>query len=204
MSIQEWRCFHCGEVFTDAAEAALHFGKSMYYDPACQIDVASYRAMEEAVRQHVEEDTTLHRQIYALDSKHSTDLRREEEKGYARGLKDYTALEADNAAKDKRIKELEEELVTIKLARPTLSRVVQLETENTNLKQKIKASGRTKLRERVASLEAKVKVAEEALDEAITHLDYCGYGDSYERECAKENNLPERLEAALAKLREPT
>jgi cell division protein FtsB len=43
-------------------------------------------------------------------------------------------LEADNAAKDKRIKELE--------------------AENTNLKQKIKASGREKLRQEVAALTA--------------------------------------------------
>ena len=30
--------------------------------------------------------------------------------------------------------------------------------------------------------------------EAVAHLEYCGYGDSYERDCAKEDKLPERLE----------
>lgn len=30
--------------------------------------------------------------------------------------------------------------------------------------------------------------------EALAHLEYCGYGDSYERECAREDKLPERLE----------
>ena len=30
--------------------------------------------------------------------------------------------------------------------------------------------------------------------EAVRHLEYCGYGDSYERECAKEDKLPQRLE----------
>jgi len=30
--------------------------------------------------------------------------------------------------------------------------------------------------------------------EAVAHLEYCGYGDSYERDCAKEDRLPQRLE----------
>lgn len=83
-----WRCFHCGEVFTEETEAALHFGTRMFQQPACQIDVAKYREMEELHRRHCEEDTDQHREIYALQSKHQTELLREEEKGYARGLKD--------------------------------------------------------------------------------------------------------------------
>ncbi len=31
-----WRCFHCGEVFTDAAQAEEHFGKKSYRVPQCQ------------------------------------------------------------------------------------------------------------------------------------------------------------------------
>lgn len=42
----------------------------------------------------------------------------------------------------------------------------------------------------------------EALKEAVQHLDYCGYGDSWERECAREAKLPERLDAALALVEE--
>jgi hypothetical protein len=34
------------------------------------------------------EDTELHREIYRLKADHATALRREEEKGYARGLRD--------------------------------------------------------------------------------------------------------------------
>lgn len=30
--------------------------------------------------------------------------------------------------------------------------------------------------------------------EASAHLGYCGFGDAWERECAKEDKLPERLE----------
>lgn len=35
------------------------------------------------------------------------------------------------------------------------------------------------------------------LGEAVAHLDYTGYGDNWERECADHSKLPERLERAL-------
>jgi hypothetical protein len=88
---QPWRCFHCDEVFTDAASAQEHFGRSQISEPACTIDAAKYREMEETVRRHCEEDTDLHRTIYAMESRHQTELRCEEEKGYARGLADAQA-----------------------------------------------------------------------------------------------------------------
>jgi len=37
----------------------------------------------------------------------------------------------------------------------------------------------------------------ELLQEAYDHLEYCGYGDSWERECAMEAKLPKRLAALL-------
>ena len=39
----------------------------------------------------------------------------------------------------------------------------------------------------------------EALKAAVEHLNYCGYGDSYERECARDNKLPELLETVIKK-----
>lgn len=36
-----------------------------------------------------------------------------------------------------------------------------------------------------------------ALSEARDHLDYCGYGDKWERECAKESGLQELIEDTL-------
>ena len=39
----------------------------------------------------------------------------------------------------------------------------------------------------------------EALKLAVEHLDFCGYGDSYERECAISSKIPEKLEAAISK-----
>jgi hypothetical protein len=37
----------------------------------------------------------------------------------------------------------------------------------------------------------------EALAEAEAHLNYCGYGDKWEREAAKESKLAEKIESAL-------
>lgn len=36
-----------------------------------------------------------------------------------------------------------------------------------------------------------------ALKDAVEHLEYCGYGDSWERECAYSEKLPERLNAVI-------
>jgi hypothetical protein len=63
----------------------------MQSDPACQIDVATYRAMEKRMVAYNAEDSDMHRQLAAMASKHGEALRREEEKGYARGLEASTA-----------------------------------------------------------------------------------------------------------------
>lgn len=41
------------------------------------------------------------------------------------------------------------------------------------------------------------------LDEARRHLEYCGYGDAWERECAEHAELPSRLADAIAELSPP-
>ncbi|WP_432263312.1 hypothetical protein [Cupriavidus sp. TMH.W2] len=90
-----WRCFHCDETFTDRAAAAEHFGTSLMQEPGCQIDLAKFREMEELVRRSSAEDTDLHREIARLRCEHATALRREEENGYARGLRDAKLYPAD-------------------------------------------------------------------------------------------------------------
>lgn len=47
-------------------------------------------------------------------------------------------------------------------------------------------------------LKAAVKSLLEALQEAQAHLEFCGYGDSYERDVADSAKLPERIEAAIS------
>lgn len=92
-----WTCFHCGENFPGTMaghyEARLHFGKSIHDEPKCQISAHRLRAMEDTLRSYREEDTDLHRALHSLQADHATALRREEEIGYARGIKDYQRVE---------------------------------------------------------------------------------------------------------------
>jgi hypothetical protein len=41
------------------------------------------------------------------------------------------------------------------------------------------------------------RILYEALEAASSHLDYCGYGDNWERECAEEAKLEEKMSFAL-------
>lgn len=66
-----WRCYHCGEVCQTHEQAHAHFGATQDSEPACKIDAAAYRAMEETVRR--------------------LKLREQEEAGYTRGLADGRA-----------------------------------------------------------------------------------------------------------------
>ncbi len=38
-----------------------------------------------------------------------------------------------------------------------------------------------------------------AFKDAVEHLEYCGYGDSWERSCAMHTNMPSRLQTVLEK-----
>jgi hypothetical protein len=42
-----------------------------------------------------------------------------------------------------------------------------------------------------------IKILGDALQSASQHLDYCGYGDKWERECAKEEGLRDKVTGAL-------
>lgn len=88
LNFKSWRCFHCDEVFHDFAEAELHFGKSCYSDPWCQLAPGYVRYMEEQLARYREEDTDLHRKIMSMSAEHATALQRAEEQGYAKALKD--------------------------------------------------------------------------------------------------------------------
>lgn len=87
-----WTCFHCGDTFPGnlggQRAARLHFGSSIHDEPKCQVSARQLRLMEAELRRHREEDTDLHRQIARLKSDHAEALRREEERGYARGVRD--------------------------------------------------------------------------------------------------------------------
>lgn len=90
-----WRCFHCGEEFTDRESAALHFGTHERQEPACLIGVAKYRELEALQLRYAEEDAEVHRTMRRMESEHQLALRRAEEGGYAKGLRDAVAYPAD-------------------------------------------------------------------------------------------------------------
>ena len=83
-----WRCFHCDEVFHDHAEAEKHFGRRLVSTSACQVDLKRFREMELELQSYHNDDSAVLRQMAAMEREHATALRREEEKGYARGLRD--------------------------------------------------------------------------------------------------------------------
>ena len=86
--MKTWRCFHCDEVFRDEEAARLHFGDSLMHAAACKVDVAALRELERQLACYREEDTDLHREIHRLHAEHLVALRRAEEDGYAKGLRD--------------------------------------------------------------------------------------------------------------------
>lgn len=101
MPTRGWRCFHCDEHFTLRSDAAAHFGYQQDATPACRIApdlrglIGVMRLQEGQLHRFRQEDSDAARQFYALGAEHSQALRREEEKGYERGLKDgSTSLDA--------------------------------------------------------------------------------------------------------------
>jgi len=96
-----WRCFHCGDTFTKAQEswAREHFGDDLGDLPVCQMRLpgehfllTALRKAQRELRRFYAEDTDLIRAIYAMRADHASALRREEERGYEKGLADGRAL----------------------------------------------------------------------------------------------------------------
>ena len=92
-----WRCFHCGDTFTRAQErwAREHFGRDEGAQPVCLIRSAGESALLTALRnaqdelaRYRAEDTDLMRALWVMQADHQVALRREEERGYEKGLRD--------------------------------------------------------------------------------------------------------------------
>ena len=60
-------------------------------DAACQIDIKQFREMEELHARHLAEDSDTDRRMYKMQSDHGIALRRAEEDGYNKGVRDMTA-----------------------------------------------------------------------------------------------------------------
>lgn len=99
-----WRCFHCGEAFTKAQErwAREHFGANEDAPPVCQMRVPGEHHLLTILRKtqaeldaYRAEDTDLWRALYAQAADHAAALRREEERGYEKGLADGRARSSE-------------------------------------------------------------------------------------------------------------
>lgn len=95
-----WTCFHCGETFTTVGGAQDHFGADPSKEPGCMLKVSlgaergllmKLRALEDELttfyQRRAAEDTDLHREIHALQSRHADALQTAEELGFERGLR---------------------------------------------------------------------------------------------------------------------
>lgn len=103
----KWRCFHCGESFTEAQSqcAREHFGRDEGKKPVCLMRVpgengliAALRRAEDDLAEWRNESVPLMRAIECQAADHAQALIREEENGYAKGLKDYSKLEVETIA----------------------------------------------------------------------------------------------------------
>jgi hypothetical protein len=91
-----WTCFHCGETFHSEARARDHFGADPQAEPACIIKaelglVVALREAEDQLARYRDEDSDKDRELARMAGDHATALRREEEQGYSRGLRDERA-----------------------------------------------------------------------------------------------------------------
>lgn len=102
-----WRCFHCDEVFTDADKARDHFGDGEGCDPempACKLNeleggiLKLYREALAEIRSYQDETDLTSKYFYEMGCTHHQALIREEEKGYARGLRDGQNISAQGVS----------------------------------------------------------------------------------------------------------
>jgi hypothetical protein len=97
-----WTCFHCDETFCIVALAMDHFGVDQGAEPACKIKVGDERNLVSRIRdleaqlaRYRAEDSDTDRAMYRMQAEHLVALRRAEEAGYERGMRDALAqLEA--------------------------------------------------------------------------------------------------------------
>ncbi|HEX9392169.1 MAG TPA: hypothetical protein VF928_12725 [Usitatibacteraceae bacterium] len=94
-----WTCFFCGETFRQPETAREHFGATQFATAACRIKageehglVVALRKAEAELERYHDEDSDADRAMSKLRSDHTLELRRQEELGYARGLKDGMAV----------------------------------------------------------------------------------------------------------------
>ena len=98
-----WRCFHCGDTFTDERSARLHFGRDETSEAACVIKAGAEGSLLKALRDAEEQaDDAIQRMhnestdaalaFHQQRCRHNQALIAAEEAGYEKGLADGRAL----------------------------------------------------------------------------------------------------------------
>lgn len=87
----EWRCFHCGDVFTDKAAAREHFGETLDDEPICQVTAERYRQVERQLLMYENESDATSKTFYDIGHRAAIAERDAEQKGYDRGIADAKA-----------------------------------------------------------------------------------------------------------------
>lgn len=98
-----WRCFHCGDVFTDAREAAAHFGIDQLQEPGCVEALRGGEAhllrrtlsLQEELARYYAEDTDLLRWQAEHAARAEAGTRDGVERAYARGIAEGRAALTD-------------------------------------------------------------------------------------------------------------
>lgn len=156
-----WRCFHCGDYFTEdqAAHAREHFGRDEGQTPVCLMRIpgeggllAALRKAQDELAEWRAENAPLMRAIESQSADYEQRLIREEEKGYARGLKDYSQVEAE---RDRLRAELAEQVKsgesTLWLLSESAKDQAEVESENKRLRAEL-AAARAEEREACAAV----------------------------------------------------
>lgn len=92
-----WRCFHCDTLFLNPKHAAEHFGVDEMETPACRLRsseghlVTYVRRLEAELAEYRDDRHPVILAQLSQESEHRIALQREEEVGYARGLRDARA-----------------------------------------------------------------------------------------------------------------
>lgn len=95
---KRWRCFFCDDVFTSRAGAAAHFGGHQGSLAACQIKGHEHHLLDKIREQEAElaeyrgEDNAILRALQGLRFEADERVRRAEEIGYDRGVRDMKAM----------------------------------------------------------------------------------------------------------------
>jgi hypothetical protein len=121
LDAEQWRCFHCGEVFTTPGSARDHFGATEGAEPGCLVDRVALeqggtpergRGLLMALRKAEDEIAKLRREVEELENDsrlwHESEADRIRRIGHCQWWQELDSREGERLVLVKRVKELEQ------------------------------------------------------------------------------------------------